>query len=89
MFRVLAREMCNISFRELIVSCSIFKKIDSYGIVSVLVFDEELKSRVAKTKMMQGIDAPMRCKLDHEDCDSFVTPFPFTSRLESRDEILV
>ena len=39
----------------------------------VLVFDEDLESRVVKNKMMQGIDVPMMCKLDHEDHASFMS----------------
>ena len=32
---------------------------------------------------------PREGHMDREDCDSFVTLFLLTSRLESRDEILV
>ena len=67
----------------------IVKMIHHYGVVSVLVFDEELESRVVKTKMMQGIDVPLRCKLDHEDRVSFVSPLSSYPTLESREEILV
>ena len=65
------------------------KMIHHYGVVSVLVFDEELEIRVVKTKMMQGINAPIRCKFDDEDRVSFVSPLSSYPVLESRDEILV
>ena len=67
----------------------IVKMIHHYGVVSVLVFDEELESRVVKTKVMQGIDVPIRCKMDHEDHVIFVSPLSSYPTLESQDEILV
>ena len=51
----------------------IIKMIHHCRVVSELVFDEDLESRVVKTKMMQGIDVPMMCKLDHEDHASFMS----------------
>ena len=54
------------------------KMIHHCRVVSELVFDEDLESRVVKTRMMQGIDIPMKCKLDHEDrvslCPSVFLP---------------
>ena len=49
----------------------IIKMIHHCRVVSELVFDEDLESRVVKTKMMQGIDVPMMYKLGHEDHASF------------------
>ena len=57
MFRVLAREMFNISFRELIVSCSIFKKIDSYRVSSVVIMlDEDPESKDDKINLKQWVN---------------------------------
>ena len=47
-------------------------------VISELVFDEDLESRVVKTKMMHGIDAPMKCNSDREDgvalCPLYLLP---------------
>ena len=75
MFRVLAREMFNISFRELIVSCSILEKIDSSR-VSISSRDHvEWSSQARCQDQDDATNQHLREEqLDHEDCVVFVSP---------------
>ena len=69
-------------FREFIVRCSIFEKIDSYRVSSaVIMLDEDPESKDDKINLKQRINDLMKCHLDHEDCVSFCVPFHLTLRL--------
>ena len=79
-----------VSFCELIVSWSIFKKIDSSRVsfLPIIVLDGVLRARY-RDKDGDRVNVPMKCNLDHEDRVSLCSLCLLTSRLESRDEILV
>ena len=90
MFRVLAREMFNMSFRELIVSCSIFKKIDSYRVSSIVIMlDEDPESKDDKINLKQWMNIFDEGNWIEKTVLAFVSPFSSYPTLESRDEILV
>ena len=67
---------CYVSFRELILSCSIFEKInpsrDSFSLVVMLVGVPGARHR---DNDGGRINAPMKCNLDREDCTSLRFPF--------------
>ena len=72
------------------VSCSIFEKIDSSRVsfLIVIVLDGVLRAR-HQDKDGDRVNVLMKCNLDREDYVSLCLLFLFTSRLESRAEILV
>ena len=79
---------CYVSFRELILSCSIFEKIDP----SRVSFSPGHVGRISqsKTSRQDGdrINVLMKGNLDREDCVRLRPPSSYPT-LESRDEILV
>ena len=85
-------ERCfNVSLHELILSCSIFEKIDpsrvsSFPLIVMLV--GVLRAR-HRDKDGDRINILMKRNLDRKDSVSLCPLCLLTSRLESRDEILV
>ena len=80
---------CYVSFRELILSCSTFEKIDP----SRVPFSSRCHvgwSSQSKTSRQDDdrIKVLMKCNLDREDYTSCISPSPYPT-LESRDEIFV
>ena len=77
-----------VSFRELILSCSIFEEIDP----SRVFFPHVMLTGILRARLQDNdgdrINALMKCTLDREDYTSctYLSPYP---TLESRDEILV
>ena len=68
MFCVSLQEVVYVSFRELFVGCSIFKKIDSSRVsfLPVIVLDGVLRAR-HRDKDGDRVNVPMKCNLDRED----------------------
>ena len=53
---------CYVSFGELILSCSIFKKIDSCRVSSdITVLDKDLKRKDVQINMMKTVNVLMKC----------------------------
>ena len=81
---------CYVSFSKLIVSCSIFEKIDSieFSFLLIVVLDEVVKAshRDQDDAMNQH---PRGGQQDRKDCVSLCPLCLLTSRPESRDEILL
>ena len=79
---------CYVSFRELILSCSTFEKIDPSRVFPFFLLSCWMK--ISKARRQDRFEAMsqqlLEGRMDHEDCH---ITFFLTSRLESRDEILV
>ena len=77
------------SFRELILSCSIFEKIDPSRVsFPLVVMSVGVPGARLRDNDGDRINNLMKCNLDREDYTSCVYPSPYPT-LESRDEILV
>ena len=80
-----------VSFRKLILSCSIFEEIDpsrvSFFPPPPVMLTGFLRARRQDKDGVQ-INVHLKCTLDREDYTSCVSPSPYPT-LESRDEILV
>ena len=86
---VSAQEILNVAFRELIVSCSIFKEIDFYRVyLVVIVLDEDLESKDVKINMKQWINIIEKDSWIMKIMLVCIPPSSYPM-LESRDEILV